>query len=191
MKITEILQIANKLVKANLDEGLFYKTQMDDQLFCELSTNDNLMALLNCVNITLNTIAFDYLPLTTEEKITVFGVLPYNSFAKQVYKINSAMKSNGLRVHYRYRPNGVLFDDSGELTINYNYRPNKVNLLDEGEVGSSQISAQTVAFGVASEFCLINAMYEEAAIWDKRFKDELNVITSSKIGIVMPKRVWS
>lgn len=188
MKIRDIVRLADTMLSAGIDERAFCKEEMDDELFDLIKSDKALAKLISCANLALCELAEEYLPLTTRENVVAEGIVPYQAFCQSPVQILSA-KQNG-NVRYVYRPEGVEFDAKGEIEVEYTYRPRQKEFLEEAAVGSSQISGRTLAYAACAEYCLQNGSYEEAQIWDKRYKDNLLNALSKKSELAMRKRRW-
>ena len=56
----------------------------------------------------------------------------------------------------------------GKVRVHYTYTPNKKTLEDESDFLSS---ARLVSYGMASEYCMATGLFEEASVWDKKYKE--------------------
>jgi len=189
MKIRDITRLANVMLGGKVDENAFTKDVMDNELTTLLTDNKILISLVECSNLVLCELAEEYLPLTAKETLYVNEIAPYSQFNKSPLQIISA-RQNG-NVKYIYRPDGVEFGITGEVEVEYSYRPDKKEFLDEIEIGSTQLSERILSYGVCAEYCLLAGEYEEAQVWDKRYKDNLLGALSKKSEMSVKIRQWS
>ncbi|MDD3831558.1 MAG: hypothetical protein PHW00_02750 [Clostridia bacterium] len=180
MKMSQCIQLADLLLNTEIDTALFSKTQMDDQLSTALA-NKPLSLLVSCANIVLAEIANEYVPLVYKEDVNcVNGTVAYSTFAKDMLSVLRISDSNGARVRYRYRPDGIDIDSNKVCTVVYSYRPIYADFLDDVQVGKSVITERIIAFGTIAEYYLLTGKYEDAVLWDKRYKDSLLAVSGKK-----------
>ena len=53
-----------------------------------------------------------------------------------------------------------------------------------------KISARVIAYGVASEYCFLEMLYDDATLWESRYKNALLVASRKKGEIQLKKRGW-
>jgi len=153
------------------------------------SAEKELNLLLRCANLTLCEIAADYFPLKTKQIFnTDDGQIKYCEFSKTPVDIYKAEKS-GNDVKFR------LFTDfmttaCGAVTVLYTYLPKDIALTGSLNFEPNKADARIAAYGTAAEYCLISSLYEEALMWDKRYKDSLMNAKRSVKGIKIPARRW-
>ncbi|MEG1528005.1 MAG: hypothetical protein RR248_04050 [Clostridia bacterium] len=170
MKLSEIIQLADLLLGTKVDSNVFVKTSMDAELSSYLSQKP-LSLLCECANLTLAEIACDYIQLCYKEVIVSNGIIDYKAFTKDVLSV-LRIEDNKQKIKFRYTSSGVETDKGGKFEVIYTYKPKKCGFLDEVEK-SVAITDRLIAYGIASEYCLLSGMYDEASIWDKRYKDAL------------------
>ena len=78
--------------------------------------------------------------------------------------------------------------DNALSAIEIEYLP--LEKQNEIECFSNKITEKVFAFGVAMEYCFIQGLYDDAQIWEKRFKDALLVRASKKSNMKLPVRRW-
>ena len=71
--------------------------------------------------------------------------------------------------------------------IKYNAMPKELNFEDEF---TSTIPERVYAYGVVKEFYFIQALYEDAKIWDERFKNSIETFLRKKGNTFLPRRRW-
>ena len=188
MKVRDIIRLADAMLGTDIDQRVFVKEETDDELFDALQSDKALQKLVGCVNLSLCELAEEYLPLTARQSVAAGGTVPYASFAHSPVQILSAKQGGNVR--YVYRPDGVEFETEGEVEVEYTYRPDERGFLDEVETGSGHIGVRTLAYAACAEYCLQNGDYDEAQVWDKRYKDNLLNALSKKSEISIKKREW-
>jgi hypothetical protein len=144
---------------------------------------------LRCYNMVENEIALDYLPLTAEQSMeTSAGKLVYTAFLRSPVSIVSVTDVYGNRLPYTVYP-AYLQTKQGVALVTYSYAPEAKTLSDESEF-VTRVSQNLLAFGVAGEYCLIKGLYEEAVVWDKKFRDALLCACAQNSPHVVRSRRW-
>lgn len=108
---------------------------------------------------------------------------------ENVFQIVSVQDCYGTKLKFKVR-NQTIFCESGKLIVNYTRYAKQSSLYQECENFNGQIPLRVIAYGVAMEYCLINSMFEEADMWESRFKNSLLSVSSQKKSIVMPAQRW-
>lgn len=182
MNVKEIIKIASLFV--NVQEEV-------EQAINAEETNNELKMLLNCLNLTLSEIADDYLPILNQETVYIdSNQLFLDDLSKPCKEIISIKLSDGKKnIKFTQYEEYVYVNAKGYVDIVYSTTINNVQLNSTINQFPC-ISSKCIALGTASEYCYINGFYEEAEMWDKRFKDTLQVECRKKKEIVMPKRWW-
>jgi len=146
--------------------------------------------MLRCFNLVENEIALEYKPLIFfENVITDGGIINFDSLKKQITDVVKIEDIYGNRIKYRLF-NTYLKTKPGEVVIYYSCIPEKKGLEDSSDYKESEMPLRVMAEGVACEFSLVSALYDEAVLWDKRYKDSLLKICSKKTDKPMPARRW-
>ncbi len=136
--------------------------------------------LVRCVNIVLNEIANEYVPLKKQaEAVTDNGIVRYEDFNDVLLDIVEITDDYGNKIKYKLYPD-YLKTKPGTVFIEYTYLPDKKKLDDDIGYKNTRVSGRIVAYGTAGEYCLINGNYEEAYMWDKRYKDSLTYVTGAR-----------
>ena len=149
---------------------------------------ETLGKLLRCVNLVRGEIASDYFPLLNVETVySADGEIPQSALQKKLIDVKRVTR-NGRAVKFKVYP-AFIKTVRGELEIEYSYLPDDEDA--GGDAGfSDKISARAIAYGAASEYCLIAGLFEEAVIWEKRFKDSLLSAQRKKSEVMVKQRKW-
>ena len=145
--------------------------------------------LVQCFNRVENEVALDFLPLYVEDETEcVGGKVSYASLSKKAVRILQVTQ-NGERIKFRLFPDYLEIAASGFVKVFYSYAPEKKKLNDESDF-KTLVSDRTFADGVAAEYCLATGLFEEAQIWDKKYKDSLCAAYKPKASKVASVRRW-
>ena len=155
------------------------------------SQSKDLNHMLRCLNLVINQIASDYIPLKFIETVTpVNGKILFTSLNKKLIEVLRVEDKFGIRVNFKLYPD-YLETINGDVKITYSYEPENISSFSqELENFSQKIGERVIAYGVAMEYCFICGLHDDASIWERRFKDALLIAARKKSEIKLPKRRW-
>lgn len=148
--------------------------------------------LVRCLNLVYNEIATDYIPLLNKETfLPDNGRIYFEDFSKKLLEIYRIEDKFGYKTNYKLYPNFLETID-GEVKITYSFEPEAIVSLDSViESFSEKITERVIAYGVAMEYSFICGLHDDAAIWEKRFKDGILIAARKKSEIRLPARRWN
>ena len=159
-----------------------------------VSTDENVEAnanaLLHCFNLVENEIALDYLPLLAEEEIeSETGVIYYSSLSREAVRVLAVRDEWGNEAPFTLFPE-YLKTQPGKVCVRYTYLPKEKTLEDKSDF-TLNASVHMFSYGVAAEYALANGLFEEAAVWDKKYKDAIKAAYCSKPPRRIRSRRWA
>ena len=163
MKVKNVIKKAAELL-GNEDDLLNYLNGVGEQgeKAAEL--------ILNCYNLIENELALDYLPLIKEETFSANNArIVDSSFSSSVVRIIEVRNAQGEKIPFRLFASYMSVDVSS-VTVRYAYTPTEKSMSGECECAIG-VSERLMAFGIASEYCAALGLYEEASVWDKKYKE--------------------
>lgn len=126
--------------------------------------------LLTCFQLIENELSLDYLPLYGEERVKPrLGRVYYSNLSSPVVRIVRVTDLDGNPVKYRLFP-AYIETDLAEVRVLYVYMPAD-KYFDEEVEQNLAVSERLYAYGMAAEYCIATGLLEEAAIWDKKYKE--------------------
>ena len=141
--------------------------------------------LVKCFNLVRDEIASEYQPILQVEKFVVKNFkLEFDKFAKPALEILSIKDRFGRNVNYKIFE-GYIFVCGKEVEVIYSTAPQQLTIEF-----SSNLPERVFAYGVAREYFFINNLYEDANIWEGRFKGALQILLRRKSEVKMPRRRW-
>lgn len=150
--------------------------------------------LVSCVNLCNNIVATDYIPLTRTSVINNSnGIIPIDSVDngnKTIYEILNVKNKFDESQVFKIVGNDIK-TVKGFIQINYSYFPDSVELDSIISCYLTKLTDRIFAYGVACEYCFIKGMYDDASMWDARFKDSMKTICRPKKNITIPARSWN
>lgn len=150
---------------------------------------EDVNALLRCFNLVENELALDYLPLYAEEElVSETGAVYFSELENKPVRIVEVRDFTGQQTAYRLFPE-YLKTTAGQITVRYTYAPEEKLLTGESDF-KLFASVRLFAYGMASEYLTANGLFEEGAVWDKRYKDAIASAYRSKPARRIASRRW-
>ncbi len=144
-------------------------------------------SLVKCFNLVNSEIASDYIPILKNEEIkpTDFKI-NFSEFSSSPYQIVSVKDKNGRNVRFKVFDSYIMAF-ANIVNVTYTTLPSAMALTSEF---ATVLPERVYAYGVAREFYFQQTLFDDADIWEERFKDALQVFSRKKSDVVMPKRRW-
>ncbi len=192
MKIRDIAELASVLLQKHdiINTGIFMQTENNEFVKSVLKSNHDLRLIARCANLVVKEVACEYIPLFHKQKINCDnGEIPYTVFEKTLLEIRSVKDHNGNDVNYYCLPDHVEIQN-GSFEVSYTYIPTDKQFFDELDFCGTKVSDRILAYGTCAEYCLVNGNYDEALMWERRYKDALLVATRKNTQVILPRRRW-
>ena len=142
---------------------------------------------IKCFNLTRNEIVSEYEPmLKVEEVASKDGKILFSSLNEKVVDVVSVKDIDGKNIVFKVFDNYIECN-CDKVKVYYNALPQELTLQDEFE---SVIPERVFAYGVAREYYFLETLYEDASIWDDRFKNSLQNLIRKKSQTIMPAGRW-
>lgn len=150
---------------------------------------EKLDTMVDCFNLVNQEIASDYLPFLTKEDVCVDdGILNFADLQKAVINIYEIKNRFGVNLKFKIFPSFVEIEGKARKVV-YSFLPSDLTLDETVDIVCG-LSARVYAYGLASEFLLVDGVSEDAEIWEERFKESLFVLGRKRGEHIMPKRTW-
>lgn len=135
---------------------------------CEelLEVNGTKEDLLACFNVVENELALDYLPLYATH-VCNSNIVNYAEFEYNPVRIV------GCNCKFKIYPTHIEAKET-ITNIQYAYTPNNKELYDE--CSYSKDFLKCLAYGTISEYLTTQGFYEEAVLWNKKYKKEIELL---------------
>lgn len=156
----------------------------------ELQTKE-VNKILNCINLVTEEIATEYLPIYNEKEVNLTnGEIIVLDIDENIHEIISIKNKFGKNLKFKY-VNGKIVCLATKAKICYTTKPKSVvKIEDEVENFAERLTARVLGYGVASEYCYLEMLYDDATIWETRFKNALLISARKKGEIKLKKRGW-
>lgn len=147
--------------------------------------------IINSINLTQQNIATKYYSLIDVVKVTnSTGEIKYSDITSQhIYNILSVKNAKNANLKYVLKPTSIV-TNVGDNVIKYSYFPQDVTINDNLSVLSVKISERAILYGSISEYLFVKGIFDEAEMWEKKFKDEVNQIINIRKNAFIPPRTW-
>ncbi len=173
---------------------------LDDFLECSYFTDSDddmsenhisiLKQMTRCLNLVVEEVATEYLPIYAFKKISLqdgkYAVLDVDSNISSITKITNA---SGKVVLFKILEGNIVCD-CNDVMVWYKKTPAKTTENGNVETFSNLMPERVLAYGVAMEYSFLTNSYDDATIWETRFKQSLLNIARKKKEIKLKERKW-
>lgn len=182
MSVKDVISLACDFTEnQELGEALSNNSTLNDEqsLLCE--------NLVKCLNLVNNEVASEYIPLIKCERVKPqeFKVL-FSTLTSNVLQIISVRDTLGRKVKFKAYDN-YLMAFASEVDIIYQAQPEQLSLDSDF---NSNLPDRVYAYGVAREYYFQQTLFDEADVWEDRFKNSLQVLSRKRSEIKVPERRW-
>lgn len=182
MLVEDIIKTVLKFLEKH---DLIASMQAGDVLVNEEATE--VAGYVNCLNLVRNEIATELIPNAKVEKHKVENNrLDFSSFEDKVIEVLAVRDNFGSNIKFDVFPDHIELEN-GTFEIKYNASPKALELRDEFV---SNIPERVYAYGILREYYYIQTLYEDASVWDARFKNSLQALERKKNDTIIRKRGW-
>lgn len=188
MTVKEIIKnVCIYLGKEELLNSSFFET--NGQELTKQQTKD-INKMVECLNYVTEELATEYLPIIKTKQIKLTsGVINLNEIDEDLMEIISVKTINGRTLRYLIS-NDKMICLATNVEISYKVYPKTLDVNSMAENFGGKISARVIAYGVASEYCFLEMLYDDATLWESRYKNALLVASRKKCELKIKKRGW-
>ena len=140
---------------------------------------DNMIELLNLV---VNELCVTYVPMIKTEKVqSINGKVEYKNLSERPIKIYQALDFNGEKLSFNAKP--LYLTTSNDVkSVEYSFIPEQYGYEDQIGYTEKDISIRALAFGLCSEFCIVEGEFDKAVVWHERYIDAIKEVCFPKNG---------
>ena len=153
----------------------------------EENTKD-LNLLKRCLDLVISEIASDYMPIIKSKEIE------FENFACQISSIDNSIQEiisikskTGKNLFYKIVDNKIICK-TNLADVEYKVYPSKSELNGDCENFGGRIPDRVIAYGVCMEYCLVSLLFDDAQIWENRYKSSLLINSRKKSEMKLKKR---
>ncbi len=177
-----IIKACDFIDNDSLSELLKNNLSLSDEL------QDMLNKLIKCFNLVRNEIASEYLPIVKIDVVRPSqNKIELTALSSKLLEVISIRDSKGHTLKYEIREDGIYLNSNEKVLIKYNSIPQELDLSGEF---NSFLPERVFAYGIVKEYYFMQTLYEDAKIWDERFKNSLQIIERKKSETIIPRRRW-
>jgi hypothetical protein len=145
--------------------------------------------LLTCFHLAECALALDYIPLYAEDELlTATGRAEFSEFAHAPVRIVEVKDRLDEVIPYTVYPK-YLKAESGYVKVTYTYTPSMKTAEDDSDF-AMLTSPHVLVYGTLFQYCMANGMLQEAAVWDKKWKDSVEYLCHTKKCKRLGSRTW-
>ncbi len=173
----EILKLSATLL--GLDDVVNYLSDTSQEISQEVATKIN--ELLVFTNYVLREVTKDYYPLSYEEKVDSNDQcqILFSKLSKNAISIKDIKNMSNLSVTFNLYPDYIkVGSPNNSYKIFYNYVPECIQDMSQDITLPLGLDYFIICYGVASEYALSKLLYNEADMWETKFKNSLENIKS-------------
>ena len=146
--------------------------------------------LLKCFQIVENELALDYIPLKAEDEIySATGNIKFNTLSRSAVRIIGITDSSGNDAGFKLYADHLV-TQPGRVKIKYTYTPEEKTLNDNSDF-KLYVSPRLIGYGIAVEYALACGMFEEATVWDRKYKEAIEAVYRSQPAKRIRSRRWA
>ena len=145
--------------------------------------------LLQCFNLVENQLATEYFPLKCEETVeTQTGAIYFKDFKRSILRVMKVEDRFGGSLSYKLFPE-YLKTEAGRVCVTYCYSPEEKS-VDGVSDFDALVTKRTFAYGIAAEYCMACGLYEESAVWERKYKNAIEAAYRMKPTKTLASRRW-
>lgn len=188
MKVKEILKnVCIYLGKEELLDSAYFTEGGED--LSKLNLKD-LEKMKICLEFISNEIASEYLPILKQKEVTLKnGEINVFDIDENIQEVVSIKTKFGKNLKYKFIDNKIIALATN-VTVTYKVNVNGMTLDGEAESFGGRLSSRVLGYGTASEYCYQEMLYDDASIWESRYKNALLNSCRKKGEIKLKTRGW-
>lgn len=149
-------------------------------------TKKQLDELLIYMNYILREVTKEYYPLSCEEEIYSNSQceILFSNFSKNIISIKSVLNDNNFATYNIYPTYIKVGKPNTKYKVSFNYVLDSVKSFDSEVVLPLGLEPFIISYGIASEYATSKLQYDEANMWESKFK---NALQSLKFRVIERK----
>lgn len=149
--------------------------------------------LIKLANLVVGQIAREYMPIYKEELIesNASCEIGFEKFLHRVNQVTGVAFADGIGTTFRVFPEYIKVGSPNEkFIVSYSLIPDEVYNLENKFMLPVGVGEETVAYGICSEYSLVNMLFDEADMWEAKFKTSLQNCARKLKEKRIPSRGW-
>ena len=188
MKVKEILKnVCVYLGKEELLESNFFEDGGEE--LTDLQQKE-LEKMKKCLELITSEIASDYLPIYKQKSVTLKnGEINVFEIDENIMEIVSIKNKFGKNIKFKLIGDKVIAMATN-IVVTYKIHFGELQLDGDAESFGGRLSARVLGYGTASEYSYQEMLYDDASIWENRFKNALLIACRKKGELKLKERGW-
>ena len=154
------------------------------------SVGQSVEALVDLTNVVINELAFSYIPsIKIEDAVAKNRRVYYKDLSETALKIHNVYDMGGKKTNFSYTPEYIIVG-ADKVSVEYEYSPKAKTIDEDVCYMEKDVPARVIAYGVASEFCIVEGDFDQAVMWHKRYTDAIADICLPKNKTIAARR-WA
>lgn len=146
--------------------------------------------LVKCLNLVIKEIATDYMPLKRRLVIQVRNkMFEFDTLPDTLLDVVSLKTLLGIRTKCEIFPSHLACED-GKYELTYHYLPDELEIDDDIPNFYGKLDERVFAFGTAMEHSYSNCLFDDAQLWENRYKTALLCAGRKRREMTVAKRGW-
>ena len=158
----------------NLDEVTDYLNSLTDET--PLTKPNDVDKLIGLANLTIRKVVREFAPLYSEENCSSNSncEISYSSLTNDVCNIKSVSTPDGLNSTFRVFPEYIKVGrPNNAYSVCYSFYPTELTELSDNLVLPVGVTKEAISFGMCAEYLTISGMFDEADMFEAKFKESL------------------
>lgn len=185
------MMLVKNIIKKVLN--LTHNYELAEALDGELTTTqeNEKKLMVDCVNLTNCNIATNYVKLYAVKKVrNSSGTITYSSVtSKTIFDIVSVKTVTGTSIDFDLNTGGIV-TKVGDVVIKYTYFPDDLLYDDAIDNYPTKINERIFVYGVMAEYLYVKGVFDEAQMWEEKFKLELQSCLRPQRNAKIKRRRW-
>ncbi len=179
MKISDILKATATLLAR--EDVVEYLSQSEEG---EASKNtlETVDLLTRLTNIVIRELCNGLIVMKKRAFVKARDSVTFSELEIAPLDVIAVYDKKGNKLDYKLSPYGLTVTNGLINEIEYYYMPENYGLTDTVGDFEKPVTVGTLAYGVSAEFCLTEARFDEAIMWNDRYVNSVNALIRPKNG---------
>ncbi len=179
MKISEIVKTSATLL-AREDVVEYLTTLSSDGV--SKNTLETVDVLTRLTNLVIRELAEGLISMKKTVKVGGRSAISFTELGIEPLSVIAVYDSNGNKLDFTLSTYGLSASLGLIYQIEYSYLPENYGLTDTVGTFEKNVTTIMLSYGVLAEFCLTEARFDEAVMWNDRYVNAINGLLRPKNG---------
>ena len=179
MKISEIVKTSATLLAR--EDVVDYLTNLNSSNVSK-NTLETVDLLTRLTNIVISELAEGLISMKDTTEVEGLSAVSFINLGIEPLSILAVYDINGNKLDFTLSTYGVSVSSGLIYKIEYSYLPENYGLTDTVGTFEKNVTTTMLSYGVLAEFCLTEARFDEAVMWNDRYVNAINGLLRPKNG---------